>query len=131
MRKEPDNLKYTKNHVWVKLRGKIATIGITQYMLKRLGTLIYLDIPQAGDEMLAGITFGEVESLNGIFDLVCPVEGTVIKDNEQLLENLDTLSNDPYGDGWLIKIRVADLKRLNSLMTAEEYKKYTGNGVKQ
>ena len=129
MRKEPDNLKYTKNHVWVKLRGKIATIGITQYMLKRLGTLIYLDIPQVGDEMLAGITFGEVESLNGIFDLMCPVEGTVIKGNEQLLEDLDTLSKDPYGDGWLIKLRVADLKKLNSLMTAKEYKKHTGNGA--
>ena len=129
MHKEPDNLKYTKNHLWVKLRGKIATIGITQYMLKRLGTLIYLDIPQVGDEMLAGITFGEVESLNGIFDLICPVEGTVIKDNEQLLEDLDTLSAKPYDKGWLIKIRVADLKQLNSLMTAEEYKKYTGIGV--
>lgn len=131
MHTHPDNLKYTKNHVWVKLKGRIATIGITQYMLERLGTLIYLDIPQVGDEMLAGITFGEVESLDGIFDLICPVEGTVIKDNEQLLENLDTLSNDPYGDGWLIKIRVADLKQINSLMTAEEYKKYTGNGDKR
>lgn len=127
MRSYPAKLKYTKAHLWVKLRGRIATIGITQYMLKRLGTLIYLDLPQVGDELLAGITFGEVEALSEIFDLICPVEGTVIKGNPQLLESLDTLSRYPYGKGWLIKIRVADLKRINSLMTVEEYKKYTGN----
>ncbi|HHT9126008.1 MAG TPA: glycine cleavage system protein GcvH [Candidatus Brocadiia bacterium] len=127
----PDKLKYTKTHVWVKLKGRIATIGITQYMLKRLGTLIYLDLPQVGDELLAGITFGEVESINAISDLTCPVEGTVIKDNKRLLEDLDILSNDPYGEGWLIKVRIANLKQLNSLMTAEEYKKYTENCAEQ
>lgn len=125
----PDKLKYSKSHVWVKLRGRVTTIGITPYMLNKLGALIYLDIPQVGDEVLDGTTFGEVESLRGISDLICPVEGTVIKNNKNLFEDLDTLSGDPYGDGWLIKVHVANLEQLNSLMTAEEYKKYTKNGA--
>lgn len=125
----PDKLKYSKTHIWVKMKGRIATIGITPYILNKLGALIYLDIPQVSDEVLAGVTFGEVESINGISELICPVEGTVIKNNKRLLEALDTLSSKPYGDGWLIKVRVVDLKQLNSLMTAAEYKKYIENGA--
>jgi glycine cleavage system H protein len=111
------------------MRGRIATLGVTTYILKRLDALINLDLPQVGDEVLTGVTFGEVESLSGISDLTCPVEGTVIKNNKHLPEGLDTLSRDPYGEGWLIKVRVVDLEQINPMMTAEEYKKYTKNGA--
>ncbi len=127
----PDKLKYTKTHIWVKMRGKIATIGVTAYILNKLGTLIHLDLPQVGDEMLAGVTFGEIESLHGISDLTCPAEGTIIKNNKTLLDSLDALSKDPYENGWLIKVRVADLEQLSPFMTAEEYKKYTEEKAKR
>lgn len=121
----PDKLKYTKGHEWVKMKGDVATIGITSYLTKTLGPLIYLDLPQVGDELLAGVSFGEVESTRGISDLECPLEGTVIKNNKRLLDDLDSLTDDPYGKGWLIKLRITDSEQLNSLMSAEDYKKYT------
>lgn len=113
------------------MKGQIATIGITPYILKKLGTLVYLDLAQVGDELLAGIAFGEVESLTGISELTCPLEGTIIRNNKHLFEGLDTLSKDPYKDGWLTKLRIVDVKHVSSLMTADEYKKYVGSMAKR
>jgi len=99
----PEHLKYAPTHEWFLVETKSITVGLTKHIVDELNKLLFLDLPKVGDEILAGICFGEVESLENLIDITSPMEGEVVAVNERLFENLDILSNDPYVHGWLIK----------------------------
>ena len=128
--KVPEELKYTEEHEWVKIEGNIGTIGITDYAQSELGDLTYVELPQVGDEFSKGDSVGGVESMKAFQDLFTPLTGKVVEVNEAFHiedagENdnpFDKVKNDPYGDGWMVKIEMKDPSELDSLMDAEEYK---------
>jgi glycine cleavage system H protein len=120
----PDDLKYTETHEWVRVSGKIATVGITDYAISQLSDLVHLELPKVGEEVEQGSPFGEIESVKAVVDLNAPVSGKVTEINKALLSDLEMLSNDPFEEGWLIKIRISDPSELQSLMSAEEYAEF-------
>lgn len=128
--KIPEELKYTEEHEWVRVEGNIGTIGITDYAQSELGDLTYVELPQVGDEFSKGDSVGGVESMKAFQDLYTPLTGKIVETNDAFLiedadenENpFDKVKNDPYGDGWMIKIELSDPSELDSLMDAEAYK---------
>ena len=118
------NYKYSKKHSWLKLKRTVVDIGITDYFLNELGALIDLSLPRVGDEVISGISYGEIESLNKLSDLVSPVSGGVVKVNTELISKLKNIQKVPFDDGWIIKVRIADTVQLDSLMDEDEYKEY-------
>lgn len=129
---KPETLLYTDTHEWVQVDRSagepIATIGITAFALEQLTDLVYLDLPKVGDQVRAGQEFGEIESVKTVSSLYSPVSGEVVAVNSALLEDLDALSRDPYGAGWLIKVKLSDQSSLERLMDYETYlKRCTGN----
>ena len=118
----PQNLKYTNEHEWIRVEGDIAYVGITDYAQEQLGDIVFVDIPTVGETLEAGETFGTIEVVKTISDLFLPVAGEVLEQNEALEENPELVNKDPYGDGWLIRIRPTDLSQLDGLMDAEAYK---------
>ncbi|HHT9129688.1 MAG TPA: glycine cleavage system protein H [Candidatus Brocadiaceae bacterium] len=117
----PAHLKYTPTHEWFLVDNKSITVGLTKFIIDKLDRLLFLDLPKVGDEILPGICFGEVESLDMLIDITSPLSGEVISVNERLYENLGTLSEDPYSHGWLIKFVSTENHLLDELMNAEEY----------
>lgn len=117
----PDNLKYYDSHEYASLEGKIATIGITAYAVDELGDIVFLELPEVGDEVEKGESFGTVESVKAVEDLVSPVSGSVIERNETLIEAPEKLSDDPYEDGWLVKVEIEDPGDLDDAMSSEDY----------
>ena len=117
----PEHLKFAPTHEWFHVENKSITIGLTKYILDELDKLLFLDLPKVGDEILAGISFGEVESLGNLLDIMSPMAGEIIAVNERLFENLDILSNDPYVHGWLIKFVTKERHIINELLSAQEY----------
>lgn len=120
----PEHLKYTRTHEWFSVDTKSITVGLTKFIVDKLNKLLFLDLPKAGDEILSGICFGEIESLEMLLDITSPLPGEVIAVNERLFENLDILSNDPYGNGWLIKFVTNERHLLDKLLNAQEYTKH-------
>lgn len=120
----PEDLRYTKEHEWLETRGDVATIGITQYAQAELGDIVYVELPQAGAAVVAGEPFGTVESVKAVSELFAPASGTVTEVNASLTGAPDKVNRDPYGDGWMIRIRMADAKETSGLMSAAEYRKY-------
>jgi len=120
----PDDLKYTKEHEWVRVNGEIATIGITDYAQEQLGDIVYLELPSEGEEVEQGEPFGVVESVKAVSDLYAALSGTVLEINDPLVENPETLNEDCYEEGWLIKVKVSDLKELKELMDSRAYQAY-------
>ena len=118
----PQNLKYTNEHEWIRVEGDIAYVGITDYAQEQLGGIVFVDIPTVGESLEAGETFGTIEVVKTISDLFLPVEGKVLEQNEALEENPELVNKDPYGEGWLIKMKPADLKDVEDLLDAEAYK---------
>ena len=118
------NLKFTKSHNWVNLKRKFATIGVTDFLLSEIGDLISLSLPKVGDEVVSDIAYGEIESMDELQDLVVPIDGEVIKTNSDLYNNLKKLQKDPLVEGWLIKIRIIEPEKLDSLMNEKEYEAY-------
>ncbi|MDB9493354.1 glycine cleavage system protein GcvH [Spirulina major CS-329] len=119
----PEDLKYLDSHEYVRLDGEIATIGITSFALDQLGDIVFLELPEMGDDVEAGEGFGTIESVKAVEDLKAPISGTVIDRNEGLIDAPESLAEDPYGEGWLIKIRIADPDaELDDVLTAAEYK---------
>lgn len=114
-------IKYSLTHEWIYLEDKVVVIGVTEYVYKRFGPVINLDLPQIGDEILTCVPFGEIEFLNNTFDISSPVEGRVIEVNSLLFNKLDNLSIDPYKKGWLVKISAEDVTPIQSLLNREEY----------
>jgi glycine cleavage system H protein len=120
----PEDLKYTKEHEWLLVEGTTATVGITDYAQDRLGDVVYVEMPAVGDKVSKEDAFGVVESVKAVSDIYAPVSGKVLEVNDDLADNPNAINEDPYGDGWLIKVEMADPDEVAELMTAEEYKEY-------
>jgi len=122
----PDDLRYSKEHEWVRVEeGDVAIVGITDYAQNQLGDLVYLELPEGGYEIEdPEEPFGTIESVKAVSDLFCPVRGEVIRVHEELTDNLDTINQDPYGEGWLIAVQMSDPSDLDELMTASEYAEF-------
>ena len=124
----PEDLLYAKTHEWVRVEdgpdgGKLATVGLSAFALEALTDLVFLELPDEGRQAEAGKPFGEVESVKAVSDLYCPVDGEVVEVNTQIVDKLDTLADDPYGAGWLVKIKITDESGLATLMDYVAYKK--------
>ena len=117
----PKNLKYSQTHEWVKVGKDIVTIGITGFATKQLTDLAYLELPSPGEKVAKDSSFGVIESVKAVSDLYSPVSGKVVKANENLSEEPDIIIQDPYGEGWMIKVKIEDLSELDTLMDSEEY----------
>ena len=120
----PDDLKYTKEHEWLAVQAGIGTVGITHYAQSELGDIVYVEVPAAGAPVVGGEEFGTVESVKAVSEIFAPVSGEVLEINSKLAAHPETVNKDPYGDGWLLKIRLADPKELDALMSAAQYRKY-------
>lgn len=118
----PGDLKYLDSHEYARVEGEIATIGITAFAVDQLGDIVFLELPEVGDAVQKGDKFGTVESVKAVEDLNAPVTGTVIETNTPLVDAPEQLADDPYGEGWLIKVRVDDLGDLDDTLTADEYR---------
>ena len=118
----PTNVKYTKDHEWIRQEGDIAYVGITDYAQEQLGDIVFVDIQTEGETLTAGDTFGTIEVVKTISDLFIPVSGEVLEQNEALADQPELVNQDPYGEGWLIKIKPADDADFDSLLDAEAYK---------
>jgi len=115
------SFKFRNSHEWVSVEGDIATVGISEFAVKQLTDLVYIELPSAGDSFDAGSQFGEVESVKAVSDLYSPVAGTVVEVNEELADDLAVLSEDPYGKGWMMRLKMSDVAGLNSLLDATAY----------
>ncbi|MEY4485774.1 MAG: glycine cleavage system protein GcvH [Flavobacteriia bacterium] len=117
----PAELKYTKDHEWVKLEGDIATIGITEFAQSELGDIVYVEVETVGETMAQEEVFGSVEAVKTVSDLFLPMSGEIIEFNDALEANPELVNNDPYGAGWMVKVRVADAAEFAALLDAEAY----------
>jgi len=117
----PSNLRYTKDHEWISLEGDIATIGITDFAQRELGDIVYVEVETIGKAMQAGEIFGTVEAVKTVSDLYLPVAGTVLELNASLAGTPEAVNNDPYGDGWMIKMKVNNPGEIAALMDASTY----------
>ena len=122
----PADLKYTKDHEWIKVDGSTATIGVTDYAQSELGDVVYVEIETEGENLAKEEVFGTVEAVKTVSDLFMPVSGTVTSINERLSDEPDLVNKDPYGEGWMIKVNMSDLSELEALMSADEYKSEVG-----
>ncbi|MFC4232030.1 glycine cleavage system protein GcvH [Parasediminibacterium paludis] len=119
----PTNLRYTKDHEWISLEGNIATVGITDFAQGELGDIVYVDINTVGQDVAAEAVFGTVEAVKTVSDLFLPIAGKVLEVNPILEKQPELVNSDPYGDGWMVKIEVADVAAVDALMDADAYKK--------
>ena len=122
----PEELKYTKEHEWIRLEGDIATVGITEYAQSELGDIVYVDITTEGDEVEAGEVFGSIEAVKTVSDLYMPITGTVTEVNTTLEDAPETVNSDPYKGGWMIKIKVDNVDDVTELMSSSDYKTLIG-----
>lgn len=118
----PTNIKYTNEHEWIRLEDEIAYVGITDYAQEQLGDIVFVDITTEGETLAKGEIFGTIEVVKTVSDLFIPVSGEVLEVNPELEERPELVNKDPYGEGWLIKVRPSDLAELDELMDAEAYK---------
>ena len=119
----PDDLKYLDTHEYIRLEGEIATIGISAFAVDQLGDIVFLDLPEVGGTLEKGEAFGTVESVKAVEDLKAPVTGTVVERNDDIIESPENLAEDPYGAGWLLKVRVDNLSDASDALSVEEYRK--------
>ena len=120
----PEDNRYAKSHEYTHLEGDIATIGITDYAQKELGDVVFVELPQVGSQLDAGDELGSIESVKAVSELFAPVTGEVVEINEALADNPALVNTDPWGDGWMIRIKVTDPTEVDELMTAEEYDEF-------
>jgi glycine cleavage system H protein len=120
----PEDSKYAKSHEYVHMEGEVGTVGITDYAQKELGDVVFVELPQVGTQLEAGDELGSIESVKAVSELFAPVSGEVVEINETLAEKPELVNTDPYGDGWMIRIRLSDTSELDDLMNAEEYEEY-------
>jgi glycine cleavage system H protein len=124
--KFPSELKYTEEHEWLRIEGDTATIGITDYAQSELGEIVFVEIETLGDSLDQGEVFGTVEAVKTVSELFMPIAGEVLEYNEALDDAPELVNDDPYGDGWIIKIKVSDAAQVNDLLSAEDYKAAIG-----
>lgn len=126
----PDDLKYHKEHIWVKVSGKKATVGITDYAQDALGDIVYIDLPEVDMDVEVNSEFGEIESTKATSSIISPLSGRVTEVNEDLSENPEIINEDPYGKGWIAVLEIDDKSELDDLMDASEYSKYVEEETK-
>ena len=120
----PDDLKYTKEHEWCRIQGNRAVVGITDHAQDALGDIVYVELPEVGDSVKKGESFGVVESTKAVSELFSPVTGKVVEVNDPLSDAPETINEDPYEEGWMIRVEFADSKETDSLMDAAAYRKF-------
>jgi glycine cleavage system H protein len=122
----PANLKYTKEHEWIRLEGEIAYVGITDYAQSELGEIVFVEVETEGETLNEGDVFGTVEAVKTVSDLYLPVDAEILEFNEALESNPELVNDDPYGKGWMVKIGVSDVAQLDTLLSASEYEALIG-----
>tara|TARA_R110001583_G_scaffold179638_2_gene336511 strand:+ start:12485 stop:12865 length:381 start_codon:yes stop_codon:yes gene_type:complete len=122
----PAELKYTKDHEWLKIEGNTATVGITQFAQSELGDIVYVDVDTVDDTIEKDEVFGSVEAVKTVSDLFMPITGEIIAFNEALEDEPEKVNSDPYGEGWMIKISISDLSQIDELLSPEDYKELVG-----
>lgn len=122
----PEDLKYTKEHEWVKVEGNVATLGVTYHAQGELGDVVYIDIDDSVEEVAAGDTLGTIEAVKTVADLFSPLSGKVVGANEELNDAPETVNEDPYGKGWMVKIEMSNPSELDELMDVNAYKELIG-----
>ncbi|GBC78292.1 Glycine cleavage system H protein [bacterium HR08] len=120
----PEDCLYTREHEWIRVEDDVGVIGITDYAQEALGDIVYVELPSVGDHFSQGEPFGNVESVKAVSELYMPVSGEVVEINEDLAESPQLVNEDPYGDGWMVKIALSDPTELETLMSASEYEEY-------
>jgi len=121
----PSDLKYSKDHEWSKVEGDIVTVGITDFAQKQLTDIVFVELPEKGKQVEKDKPMAVIESVKSVSDVFSPITGEVIEVNESLKDNPDTINKDPYGEGWIVKIKLANKVELDSLISVEEYEKIT------
>lgn len=122
----PSNLKYTKDHEWVLIEGDTATVGVTDFAQGELGDVVFVEIETEGEELSKGDTFGTIEAVKTVSDLFMPMGGEVTSVNEKLEDTPEVVNNDPYGEGWMVKIKFGDASEADDLLSADDYKDLIG-----
>jgi len=122
----PADLKYTKDHEWVKVEGNMGTVGVTDYAQGELGDIIYVDVTTVGSDVAMGDTFGTIEAVKTVSDMYAPVSGKIAEFNSAVNDNPASVNQDPYGAGWLVKIEISNMGDLDSLLSPEDYKNLVG-----
>jgi glycine cleavage system H protein len=122
----PSNLKYTKDHEWVCIDGEIATVGITDFAQKELGDIVYVEVETLDQTLAKDEVFGTVEAVKTVSDLFLPLSGEIIEFNDDLEANPDTVNGDPYGKGWMVKVKISDASEMGDLLSSEDYKALIG-----
>ncbi|HOO19580.1 MAG TPA: glycine cleavage system protein GcvH [Paludibacteraceae bacterium] len=120
--KVPENLKYTKDHEWIRLEDDIAYVGITDFAQKELGDIVFVEVETVGEQLSAGDVFGTVEAVKTVSEIFLPVDGEILAFNEELENTPELVNEDPYGKGWIVKIRVTNPSQYDTLLTATDYK---------
>jgi glycine cleavage system H protein len=121
----PDDLHYSKDHEWVRVDGNVAIVGITDYAQDSLGDVVYVELPKVGDDFAANESFGSVESVKAVSEVFSPVSGEVVGTNETLADTPEKVNQDPYGDGWMIRVQMSNPGEVDSMLTAAEYEDFT------
>lgn len=122
----PSELKYTKDHEWVRIEGDVAVVGITDFAQGELGDIVYVEVETVDEELEREEVFGTVEAVKTVSDLFLPLSGEIIEFNESLEEEPEKVNSDPYGEGWMIKLKITDASEIDDLMSSEEYKALVG-----
>jgi glycine cleavage system H protein len=120
----PEDLKYSKEHEWVRVSGNIATIGISDYAQDQLGEIVFVELPDEGEEFEKDDAFGVVESVKSVNDIYAPLSGRIVEVNDPVVDSPEIVNEDPYAEGWLVKIEISDVKELGELMSAKDYAAY-------
>ncbi len=124
--KIPENVKYTKDHEWIRIEGGLGWIGITDYAQGELGDVVFVELPKVGTKIIRGKSFGTIEAVKAVSDLFAPASGEIVELNKGVQDSPELVNKDPYGEGWMVKVKIADTGELASLLDAEGYKKLTG-----
>ena len=122
----PDNVKYTADHEWIRVEGQFGWIGITDYAQGELGDIVYIEIPAAGTKLEKGKSFGTIEAVKAVSDLFAPVTGDLVEMNPEVKDHPEVVNKDPYGEGWMVKIKIADPAQLDTLLDVQAYKTLIG-----
>lgn len=122
----PDNLKYTKEHEWIRVEGDTGIVGVTDFAQSELGDIVYVDINTVGESVAKDAVYGTVEAVKTVSDLFMPVDGEVLEVNSALQDKPDAVNTDPYGEGWMVKIKITNKSQLDELMSADAYKQMIG-----
>ena len=123
----PRGLKFTKTHEWIHRDGDVMTIGISEYAVKQLGDIVHIELPSAGTAVKREGPFGVIESVKAAVEIYSPVDGEVVQANDEITSNLELLSQDPYGQGWMVKIKASDPQQLDNSLTASDYEEFIDN----